>query len=95
MTTQEYVSVDDDLSTCFTFEDTEHWREELRSLVCEECPSSPKRSAIEDSDSEDDPEPESSTIMRVLCFLSENGLLNFYPKVYKLQDTVFLFYWNL
>ncbi len=30
MTSNEYLSADDDLSTCLTFEDTDQWREELR-----------------------------------------------------------------
>ena len=86
MTSNDYLTADDDLSTCVTFENSDQWREELRSMVCEEdekgCPS-PKRSAL-DSDVEDDPEPESSSIKgfeeglalsnELLRFLTENGM---------------------
>lgn len=37
ISTKDYVSADDDLDTCFN--DADEWREELRSMVCEESPS--------------------------------------------------------
>ena len=63
-TAQEYISADDDLCTCMTFEDSSRWREELRSMVCDESPSSAKQPLLDDDDSgnEEEPEAESSTI---------------------------------
>jgi len=63
-TAQEYLSADDDLSTCMTFQDTEQWREELRSMVCDDSLSSAKRALFDedDSENEEEPEPESTSI---------------------------------
>lgn len=47
----EYLSVDDDLNMCYTFDCTGEGREELRALVCE-APLA-KRIAGEESDRED------------------------------------------
>ena len=83
---QEYVSADDDLTTCFTFENPDEWREELRSMVCDESSSAPRSNATEDEDEDVEPEDlepeESSTIKSygeaikvsndLLCFLSEH-----------------------
>ena len=35
MTAEEYISFDNDLDTCLTFDETGEWREELRRLACE------------------------------------------------------------
>ena len=78
-TAQEYTSADDDLCTCTTFEDTDQWREELLSMVCNEGPFLAKRMLPDDDDSEneEEPEPESSitTYDEALCVF--NNLLLF------------------
>ena len=59
----EYINVDEDLSTSVTFENTDNWREELRSMACEESPSVSKKTRVEESDdSGDENEPEMSSI---------------------------------
>ena len=63
-TVNEYVNADEELDTCLTFEDTDEWREELRSMVCDESNVSPlfQDSESEDADeSESDPEKSSIT----------------------------------
>ena len=55
MNTEEYLSADDDLNTCFTFEDAEQWREELRQLVCD-VPSSKRAEICISEESEDEEE---------------------------------------
>lgn len=65
ITADEYVDADDGLSTCLTFEDTNQWREELRSMVADETSSLSKQIRVEHSesedDSDDDTEPDMST----------------------------------
>ena len=62
-TANEYVNADDGLSTCLLFNETCHWREELRSMVCDETPSLSKQIRVdEDSEDEDEIEPERSSI---------------------------------
>ena len=51
MTAEQYLSFDEDLRTC-SFQDIEHWREELREIFCE-IPSA-KRCAEGSDDDEDD-----------------------------------------
>ena len=59
----DYMEVDDDPSTSFTFEDMVNWREELRAMVCDQGPSSFTESTGEDSDdSEEENELETSNI---------------------------------
>ena len=62
----EYVNADEELDTCLTFEDTDEWREELRSMVCDEFESnaSPIFQDDESEDAADEPEcdPEKSSI---------------------------------
>ncbi len=58
-TAHEYVNANDDLSTCLTFEHTDQWKEELRSMVCDETPSLSKQIQ---SDDEDDIEIERPSI---------------------------------
>ena len=62
-TEDEYVNADDGLSTCLSFDDTNQWREELRSMVCDETPSLSKQIRVnENSEDEDEIEPERSSI---------------------------------
>ena len=85
VTANEYVMADNDLNSCFTFENTDCWREELELMVCEEAsvPSSKRSAVIEDSDDEDYPQQKSSiksikealtTANDLLAFLSEHGM---------------------
>ena len=64
-TADDYVNADDGLDTNLTFEDSDNWREELRSMACDENPSPSKQTRVEvDEDNEDDEEdePERSSI---------------------------------
>ena len=84
MTTEDYLEADDDLSTSFTFNDTDQWREELRAMACE-VPSA-KRIATESEDEDEceELEPELSCISSLqdaisisndlLSFVSQNGM---------------------
>uniref|UniRef100_A0A1X7TZ47 Uncharacterized protein n=1 Tax=Amphimedon queenslandica TaxID=400682 RepID=A0A1X7TZ47_AMPQE len=51
MTAKEYISFDNDLDTCLTFEETGEWREELRGLACGA--QFAKRVATEESDDDE------------------------------------------
>lgn len=86
MTTKDYLEADDDLSTCFTFNDTDQWREELMALVCE-VPSAKRSSTVNEDEDEsvcEEPEPELSSISSLqaaisisndlLAFISQNGM---------------------
>ena len=62
------------------FDDTHNWREELRTLACEEGRSASKKTTVEESDhSEDEIEPEVSSITsyQVALRLSNDLLLFF------------------
>ena len=62
-TADEYVNADDGLSTCLSFDDTDRWREEPHSMVCDETPSLSKQIRVDgDSEDEDEIEPEKSSI---------------------------------
>lgn len=41
-TAEEYMSTNDDLCTCMNFESSDEWRDELRSMVCDESPPAAK-----------------------------------------------------
>lgn len=85
MTAEDYLLADEDLATCFTFQNDDECQEELRQLVCE-----PKRREVEedsnkDKESEKDDHLETSVksleeAIGVACyllgFLTENGSLN-------------------
>ena len=87
-TVNEYVNADEELDTCLTFEDTDEWREELCSMVCDEFESnaSPLFQDDESEDAADEPEcdPEKSSITSfnnavtlshdLLLFLGQNDL---------------------
>ena len=62
------------------FDDTHNWREEIRTLACEEGRSASKKTTVEESDdSEDEIEPEVSSITsyQVALRLSNDLLLFF------------------
>ena len=63
LTAEEYVSAEEDLTTCFTFDgDSEtNWREKLRTTVVSECGSTAKRPALEQEESSDEEEEEQVT----------------------------------
>ena len=44
-TADKYVNAADGLSTCLLFDDTDQWREELHSMVCDETLSLSKHSS--------------------------------------------------
>ena len=46
-TADGYVNPDDDVRACLTFEDTDQWRKELRSMVIDETPSLSKPIRVE------------------------------------------------
>ena len=75
----DYINADEGLSTTLTFEDTHNWREELRTLACEEGQSASKKTRDEENDSEDEIEPEVSSITtyQVALRLSNDLLLFF------------------
>ena len=76
----DYIEADNDLSTNFTFEDALNWREELRTMVCDQGPSSSTKTTDEESDdSEEENEPETSSITSydVALRLSNDLLLLF------------------
>ena len=76
----DYIDADEDLSTSLIFEDTPDWREELRTLACEEGQSASKKTRDEESnDNEDEIEPEMSSITshQVALCLSNDLLLFF------------------
>ena len=76
----DYIDADEGLSTSLTFDDTHNWREEVRALACEEGRSASKQTRDEESDdSEDEIEPEVSSITsyQVALRLSNDLLLFF------------------
>ena len=46
-TADDYANADDGLDTNLTFEDSDNWREELRSMACDENPSPSKQTRVE------------------------------------------------
>ena len=76
----DYIDADEGLSTSLTFDDTPNWREELQALACEEGRLASKKTRDEESDdSEDEIEPEVSSITsyQVALRLSNDLLLFF------------------
>ena len=53
MTAEEYISAEEDLTTCFTFDGASeiNWREKFRTTVVSECESAAKRPALEQDES--------------------------------------------
>ena len=80
ITTDEYMAADDDLCTCVSFDDSDKWREELRDMVCDDMePSAKMPAAVQDDDSDDEEEPEveGSTIHTYEALKVANDLLFF------------------
>ena len=78
----DYIEADDDLSMSFTFEDTVNWQEELRTMVCDQGPSSSTESTGEDSDdSEEENKLETSSITSYdVALRLSNDLLLFFTQ---------------
>ena len=58
VTADEYVTVEEDLTTCFTFDGVSeaNWRENLHTAVVSHCGSAAKRPALEQDESSDEDE---------------------------------------
>ena len=65
MTAEEYISAEEDLTTCFTFYGASeiNWREKFHTTVVSECESAAKRPALEQDESSDDEEEEVTSIL--------------------------------
>ena len=64
MTAEEYISAEEDLTTCFTFDEASkiNWREKFRTTVVSECESAAKRPALEQDESSDEEEEQVTSI---------------------------------
>ena len=64
VTADEYVTVEEDLTTRFTFDGASeaNWRESLRTTVVSDCGSAAKRPALEQDESSDEEDEEVTSI---------------------------------